>query len=395
MEQEFSQNRASPAEQSSTSQVSGSSVDFRNVIASVHAIEGGVIKSSDYQDLQTLYREYEALPEVARSGLKEQFTQCIGYRAEPVPIVLDGLLVDAACTVASERAEAAVLFLKDIYGRTSPRIFEQHKLLEKAVKSSLYYAPEIVGSKCASVIEWDLQIAMDWVLQEAQPGEFQLRVLESDTGNIGGHFHNARMFEQLRSLWGEKLNLDSFRDGAHYLRKHVETVKENSSRFGRGLTVTYVESVHEPVFCASSTHPQKDLFERNGLSVVGPWNKDLIHYNDALRAYCIGEEPITGIDLRYYVETFDTEVPGYENLPSFLRTPKERQHAIDGFWRHYVDDGYTRWYQTNPLGSQIFVDKGVSSFIPLIVEFYLGRESKVNVQDYMSFAKSDGSPNLE
>ena len=288
---------------------------------------------------------------------------------------------------ARERALAIDLFLRDVYSHAQPNIFSVYPRLKFCLESNPYFLKRLVGNSRAAA-PWNIEVAFDWTIRRRN-GMLCPVVIESDTCAIGGLLTCAIIYQHMRSLWHDSLNLSRFEDGSEYLQDLLVVLADIAEK-ASGIPLLYTERCLKQYFVNPQHSWLRDQFAIHGFKVAGPWNRRQIRLDKRKRRYRFAGKLVSLVFLHYYPCCFDLNYPEYCRVPQYLRTPSEMRHAVNGFWTAYHSGSKRAWSQTNPLGAEVMCDKATSAFLPDIVRHYLGCEPIIGSSDYLCFFNDDG-----
>jgi len=366
-------------------------------IQTLSAIDREIFQLEDHETIRRIMSVYG---KIDRQALRAKMMELTGYEMEPVPFVLDREIYDRLQAASKQRIAAARMFLKDIYSSEDPEIYKVYPQLRYIVETNPYFAKEAVGTEMARTIDWDFVLAMDWVIRKNPDGTLGISILESDSGSIGGYHRLAFVHEALIRAWGDIPGFDQFEDVRDQVHLQIQQHLEKARRFGNGSTILYTEADNIELFGpGSGPHPLKDWLAEANIPLVSNWNRNWndggIEYDKVAGLYTYKGEPISSWYFRYYTSSLDPSTPLYNTIGTNYKNEFELSHAIPEFWKHYMEGGFKRWYMLNAIGSEVFVDKGTSAFIPQMINFYLRKLPIINDTPYQLFINEDGSFNPE
>jgi len=353
----------------------------------IHSVDDGLFRA-DYTDPMSAERDFKALAEDDQHSLFRDVSAINLFPASPVPLVLNREVYEWSQAAAAERAIAASSFLCDLYSHNEPRVYGECPDLKRVIERNPYFVKSLVGTRAAQESTWDIEMAMDWMVYRDHAGHLRPVIIESDTCNIGGFFELAFLKHQLTSRWPSLFDQGRF-ETTNYLSALFDAFRGHSADGDE--TVVYVEDYLEGSFGEAALPWVKDIVGRSGVRVIGPRSRSRLERGQGILT--IDKRLVTRFFNRYYPCVLDNRHPTYPTAPQYLQ--EHTHHCLPNFWSSVLDDSAMPLHIANCLGSELFVDKATSAFLPALVRTYLGRTPLVEDTFYRLFVTHDGMADRE
>lgn len=330
---------------------------------------------------------WQEMSEEEKIAAKTHLLEGAGYAVEPVPFALNPMTWRFLKEASIQRARAAKAFLEDVYRNKHPYFIEEHPEMQEILESSKAFIDELVGTEAIRNVPFDFSMAMDSVLVRDSEGRNQFRILESDTGAIGGNIRLAQIAHGLYEIWPKLIYDGRYQDSREYLFQRMSRAVElGLQKSGESNPTVLMYTEEDPAFLPGKNSVVQDWFHRFGISTVSSWTKSQIVYDPVKAQYTLDGRPVAHIWLDYYQGQLDPQLPSFKKLPASLREdPYELGHAIPEFWLNWIQQGYKNWSQWNIIGAELFCDKAISAFLPEMIRTYLNEEPLIDGQNYRIF----------
>jgi uncharacterized circularly permuted ATP-grasp superfamily protein len=324
----------------------------------------------------------------SRSYLKE----CLGFAVEPAVEIMSSGVFEKLGEAALQRSQAAAMFCRDVYRKRDPVIFRRYPALKNILETNPYFVSSVVGHPTAVRREWDFAMAMDWAF-EGSDNIARVRLVESDTGGIGGMLRIAMTYEAFRSLLTASGMSTHVRDSSEYLTEFLERFRSLCGTDPKVLIFSE-DDLKDQILdrwgrSGTTFHPSggrsylASILRNKRIETLGSWNRNRIDVKSRRDAYLFDGSPLDGIIVRYWPSAIDPTGDWFDAISEAFIGDVYDRHFVPGFWGPWLSGASCRVF--NPLGCELFADKATSSFIEDLIKFYLEESPKINDQSYVTF----------
>ncbi|HRI12791.1 MAG TPA: circularly permuted type 2 ATP-grasp protein [Verrucomicrobiota bacterium] len=332
--------------------------------------------------------------EVVTEKKKAILKATVGESVEVFPEVISRRIYDRMLNAVVQRTRAGSRFCADLYRGYDPEVFRAIPGLREVIDTNDHFFPELVGTPMARAIPWDFVMALDWTF-EVQGGRATPRLIESDTGGVGGPIRLALLFEGMKALLPKRALKKRMEDGSAYLHALFGRFKAVAGVDSRSLCLLITEDDLSPLFGNAEKSFLERLLDRHKIRTLSSWNRASLLYSETEPGFLFEGLPVKGAWVRYYSTALDPEVPGYSRVREVYEHDLFKRHAMPGFWRNYLDQTYRNCYVHNPIGAELFTDKATGSYMNKFIEYYLSETPLLDDQAYVTFFGSSARAPIE
>jgi len=313
----------------------------------------------------------------------------VGADVDPFPEIISRNTYELMSKAAVQRTSAASKFCADVYANDDPRVLRDIKGLREVLATNDHFLPELIGTPMAKSINWDFMMALDWVFEDCNRRAVP-KIIESDTGGVGGPIRLALIFRAIADVLPEHSLRELIEDGAQYIEAIFRRFKAASgTRRGTSLVLMTEDDLHG-VLSRDSSY-LKQLLEQHGIDALSSWNRNSFSYSPEAHRLVFNGTPVRGMWLHYFTTALDPTFQGFNRVREIYQDEIFDRHALPRFWEVFVRNAFKDCYLHSPIGAEMFTDKATSSYLSHLIRFYLSEEPIVQDEGYITFFDSDGA----